>query len=109
MKAGNSKKARILFFALCSLLLAPCFPAQAQESGKVPRIGYLSRGAGPWETTKVFLQALRDLGWTEGKNIAIEYRWAAYKMDRLPVLADELVRLKVDLIVTATQLVTRAA
>ncbi len=73
------------------------------------RLGYLSRKAGPGGTDKAFRQALRDLGWIVGQNIAIEYRWAAGKRDHLPALADELVRLKVDLIVTATQPVTQAA
>ncbi len=90
-------------------LLAGPLPAEAQQAGKMYRIGYLSRGAGPGASTEAFLQGLRDLGWIEGKNIAIEYRWAEYKMNRLPALAEELVRLKVDLIVTATGRVTRAA
>ncbi len=58
---------------------------------------------------EAFRQALRDLGWIEGKNIAIEYRWAAGKRDLIPALAEELVRLKVDIIVTATRRVAQAA
>ncbi len=92
---------------LLGLLAAPLL-AEAQQVGKMPRIGYLNRGTGPG-ASKDFLKGLRDLGWIEGQNIAIEYRWAAFNMDLLPALAEELVRLKVDLIVTATQRVTRAA
>ncbi len=73
------------------------------------RIGYLHFRAGPIATDEAFRQALRDLGWVEGKNIAIEYRWAAGKKDRYPVLAEELVQLKVDLIVTATRRVAQEA
>jgi len=84
-------------------LLAGPFPAEAQQGGKVYRIGYLKHTSGPSAPDEAFLKTLRDLGWIEGKNISIEYRWAARKMDRLPALAKELVRLKVDLIVTASR------
>ena len=90
-------------------LLAGPSPAEAQQKGKIPRLGYLSRKAEPGGTDKAFRQGLRDLGWIEGRNISIESRWAAYKTDHLPAMAEELVRLKVDLIVTATSGVTRAA
>jgi len=90
-------------------LLAGPLPAEAQQTGKIYRIGYLSSKAGPWPTDKAFLQALRDLGWVEGKNIAIEYRWTARQQDRLPALAAELVRLKVDLIVANTASRVRSA
>jgi putative ABC transport system substrate-binding protein len=73
------------------------------------RIGYLSFRASPNVADEAFRQALRDLGWNEGKNIAIEYRWGTGKVDRYPALAEELVSLKVDLIVTATPAPTRAA
>ena len=85
--------------------------AEAQQSGKVPRIGFLS-GSPPSSlkaSTEAFRQGLRDLGYVEGKNIVIEWRSAEGKRDRLPALAADLVRLKVDLIVTAGPLVTRAA
>ncbi len=98
-----------LIVALALGLLAAPLTIVAQQAEKMPRIGYLRRNAGPEATTEAFLQGLRDLGWIEGKNIAIEYRWADYKMDRLPALAEELVRLKVDLIVTATRRVSLAA
>ena len=76
--------------------------AQAQQSTKVPRIGYLtntSLSASP-ARREAFRQGLRELGYVEGKNIVIEWRSAEGKLDRLPALAAELVRLKVDIIVT---------
>ncbi len=90
-------------------LLAGPLPAKAQQVGKMPRIGYLGPRAGPYKADKAFRQALRDLGWIEGQNIAIEYRWAARKWDRLPALAEELVRLKVDIIVVTYSRVAQAA
>jgi putative ABC transport system substrate-binding protein len=85
-----------------SLFLAP-LPARAQP-GKVWRIGYLDQGSAdrgkPY--LEAFRQGLRDLGWIEGKNITIEVRFAEGKTDRLRALADELVRLKVDLIATSS-------
>ena len=75
--------------------------AEAQQAKKIPRIGYLGLGSGPTETEAGLKQRLRDLGWVEGQNVAIEYRWAANQMDRLPILAEELVRSKVDVIVVS--------
>jgi putative tryptophan/tyrosine transport system substrate-binding protein len=90
-------------FVLAALLLALSFPVQAQQAGKIPRIGFLdsstaSSMAGMLES---FRQELSKAGWIEGKNIAIEYRFAEQKNERLPELAADLVRLKVDLIVTS--------
>ena len=85
--------------------------AEAQQPKKVPRIGYLtatSPSAIP-ARTEAFRQGLRELGYVEGKNIVIEWRYAEGKLDRLPALAAELVRLKVDVIVTAGPTATRAA
>jgi len=91
---------KIMLFALCSVLLASRFPAQAQQPKKVPRIGYLA--ADPQAPTReAFRQGLRDLGYVEGQNILIEWRYAEDKIDRFPELAAELVRLKVDVIVAA--------
>ena len=100
-----------MFLALCSMLLAPCFPAQAQQPTKVPRIGWLGAGSPSDQLarTDAFRQGLRALGYVEGKNIVIEYRQAEGKFDRLPALAAELVRLKVDVIVTGGGPGTRAA
>ena len=77
--------------------------AQAQQPKKVPRIGYLSSSDPASESTRseAIRLALRELGYIEGQNIAIEYRYAEGKLDRFPELAAELVRLKVDIIVVA--------
>jgi len=76
--------------------------AQAQQPTKVPRIGFLSSSSPSTNAarTEAFRQGLRELGYVEGKNIVIEYRSAEGKLDRLPALAAELVRLKVDIILT---------
>ena len=100
--------------ALCALLLAFSFPARAQQPKKVPRIGYLSAFDAATESARSRPQAirlgLRELGYIEGQNVATEYRYAEGKLDRLPELAAELVRLKVDIIlVTGGDQVIRAA
>jgi len=83
-----------------AFLLGP-LPAQAQQpSAKTARIGYLSFSAEPSHLDEAFRQGLRELGYVEGQNIAIEYRWADLKPDRASTLAVELARLKVDVIVT---------
>ncbi|HEX2930297.1 MAG TPA: ABC transporter substrate-binding protein [Candidatus Binatia bacterium] len=79
--------------------------AQAQQpAGKIARIGYLAIERTPSATPReeAFLQGLRDQGWTEGQNLVIERRYWENRSDRLPVVADELVRLKVDVIVTTS-------
>jgi putative ABC transport system substrate-binding protein len=94
--------------ALCALLLALSFPTEAQQQTKIPRIGYLgSVSSSPRVAT--FRQGLRELGYVEGKNIIIEWRHHEGKVDRLPTLAAELVRLKVDIIITAGAPAARAA
>ena len=100
---SNSKKVQIFGFALSAMLLTLCFPAQAQQPKKVHRIGYLSSFEPASESTRseAIRLALRERGYIEGQNIAIEYRYAEGKRDRLPELAAELVRLKVDIIVVA--------
>jgi putative tryptophan/tyrosine transport system substrate-binding protein len=91
---------RIIGLALGSILLAVGLPAQAQQPPKVARIGYLSPGDPVSRTyrTEAFRQGLKELGYIEGKNIIIEYRFADARMDRLPELAQDLVRLNVDII-----------
>jgi putative ABC transport system substrate-binding protein len=86
---------------LTAFILASVHLAHAQQPKKVPRIGYLTTRSGPEAGEKAFLQGLQSLGYIEGQTIAIEWRFAQGKFDRLPELASELVRLKVDLIVTA--------
>jgi putative tryptophan/tyrosine transport system substrate-binding protein len=102
---------RILTLALCAMLFAHCFSASAQQPTKVPRIAYLTGAyfSAITPRTEAFRQGLRDLGYVEGKNIVIEWRSAEGKLDRLPSLAAELVRLKVDIIVTAGAAVTHRA
>jgi putative ABC transport system substrate-binding protein len=88
---------QIVFLALCSLLLAPCSSVEAQQTGKIFRIGYLdsSTASGSAVLVEAFRQELSKLGWIEGKNLTIEYRFAEQKNERLPELAADLVRLKV--------------
>ena len=90
--------------SLCAVLFALCSPAEAQQTGKIARIGLLdnSTASGIAVLSEALRQELSKLGWIEGKNIAIEYRFAEGKNDRLPELAADLVRLKVDLIVVAS-------
>ncbi len=92
-------------------LFAAPFAAGAQQPAKVPRIGYLSPVTPTTDPPLVdaFRQGLRELGYLEGQNLAIEYRWAAGRPERLPDLATELVRLRVDVIVTGPQLAPHAA
>ncbi len=91
-------------------LLAGPLPTEAQKAGKVPRIAILSIGRpGPSETIDALRQGLRDLGYIEGQNIIIEYRFAERKYDRFPRLAAELVSLNPDVIITSTTPGVRAA
>jgi putative ABC transport system substrate-binding protein len=94
---------KIILLALCSLLSAPCSAVDAQQPKKVPRIGYLSAQDPARASTgsQAIRLALRELGYIEGQNIAIEYRYAEGKSNRDPELAAELVRLKVDVIIAA--------
>jgi len=84
------------------LLFALCYSASAQQAGKVPRIGVLNAGASSSIPARLgaFRQGLRDLGYIEGQNIVIELPYAEGKLDRLSDVAAELVRLKVEVIVT---------
>ena len=87
--------------AACAMLLALCGSTEAQQAGKVPRVGYLSNLDPASESVRfeAIRVALRERGYIEGQNIATEYRYAKGKRDRLPELAAELVRLKVNIIV----------
>ena len=96
-------KRKITVIILCATLLALCGPVEAQQSKKNARLGYLSDSSSAREAARAeaIRQALQDLGYTEGKNIVTEYRYAEGKVDRAPELAAELVRLNVDVIVVA--------
>ena len=97
------KKAAVPSILVAVVLLALGVIAEAQQPKKVPRIGYLSTSDPATESTRseAIRLALRERGYIEGQNIAIEYRYAEGKRDRFPELAAELVRLKVDIIVVA--------
>jgi putative tryptophan/tyrosine transport system substrate-binding protein len=97
-------RAKILVYALSALILATIHLAEAQQPKKVFRIGFLetSTASGIAVYVAAFQQELRKLGWIDGQNITIEYRFGEQKLERLPELAAELVRLKVDVIVGAT-------
>ncbi|HET8562869.1 MAG TPA: ABC transporter substrate-binding protein [Candidatus Binatia bacterium] len=99
------------FLAILVLLVGCVGMAEAQQPGKVPRIGFLAAltPSAISDRLEAFRQGLRDLGYVEGKNIVIEWRYAEGRADRLSELAAELVRLKVDIIVTTSSTVTRAA
>ncbi|MBI4528220.1 MAG: ABC transporter substrate-binding protein [Deltaproteobacteria bacterium] len=100
----------IIGFALGAMLFALCVSAHAQQPGKTPRIGYLQIGSGLGPGSEAFLQGLRDLGYVEGSNVIIEYRGDPQRReDRLPELAADLVRLKVDVIVALDPPAARAA
>jgi ABC-type uncharacterized transport system substrate-binding protein len=99
----DAMKKNVFCLALCAMLFALCVTAEAQQPKKVIRIGYLSSGNSASESARAegIRLALRELGYIEGQNIAIEYRYAEGNQDRFPELAAQLVRLKVDVIVAA--------
>jgi putative tryptophan/tyrosine transport system substrate-binding protein len=96
-------KKKIAVLALCSLLLAACSAVEAQQPKKVHRIGYLASGnlSGESARSEAIRRDLREFGYIEGENIALEYRYSEGKVDRAPELAAELVRLKVDIIIVS--------
>ena len=100
---ARTKSKRVFCLTLGALFLAFCVPAEAQQPKKVFRIGYLSITDAATDSPRAegLRRALRELGYIESQSIAIEYRYAEGKNDRLPRLAAELVRLKVDIIVVA--------
>src|SRR6266478_140207 len=90
---------RAIVVLFVGLTLALVDLAEAQQQAKVPKIGFLGARPAPASGQELWRE-LRELGYVEGKNLAIEFRYADNKLDRLPALADELVRLKVDMLVT---------
>jgi ABC-type uncharacterized transport system substrate-binding protein len=114
-KAGaKTMENRIVGLALGAMLLALCFPAEAQQRGKVPRIGFLQRRAAPTTANPdplgdAFRQGLRELGYIDGQNIKIEHRYAEGRSDRLDAFIAEFLQLKVDVIVVPGGPAIRAA
>src|SRR5215813_7187274 len=94
---------------VAAMLLAVSSMVEAQQPKKIPRIAWLGAARTSSPRIEAFRQGLHELGYAEGKNIVIEYRYAEGKLDRLPALAAELVRLKVDVIVTGSPQATRSA
>jgi putative tryptophan/tyrosine transport system substrate-binding protein len=93
---------RVIQFGLAAMLLSLSFPANAQQPKKVPRIGYLSLSSGFGASDEAFREGLRQLGYIEGHNIVVEWRFVDGKTEQYDVFAAEFVRLKVDAIVTAS-------
>jgi len=106
---GGKMNRRTAIRRLATFFLTSASLAEAQQTGKVPRIAFLlGSSPGPDPRVDAFRQGLRDLGYIEGKNIVIEWRFAEGKQDRLPEIAAELVHLNVEIIVTDGTAVTRA-
>src|SRR5262245_15606297 len=91
---------KISWLALSVLLFTLNVPAQAQQQARIPKIGWLSARRASNSGQETIVRMLRDLGYVEGKNVTFEYRFADDKLDRLPALANEAVRLKVDVLLT---------
>ena len=104
-------KKKITVLTLCAMLFAHCSSAEAQQPTRIPRIGFVSNTTSSAVAARMeaFRQGLRELGYVEGKKIVIEYRHSEGKSDRLAGLVAELVRLKIDVLVTSGPSVTRAA
>jgi putative ABC transport system substrate-binding protein len=104
-------KAAVPSILVAVVLLALGVIAEAQQTEKVPRIGYLAGSSPSFEAHRVegFRQGLRDLGYIEGKNILVEYRYAEGRLDRIPGLVAEFVQLKVDVLVSGNFEAIRAA
>src|SRR5262249_47519150 len=96
----SMKRAAVPSILVAVVLLAVAVIAEAQQQAKVSKIGWLSARPASNSGQEVIVRMLRDLGYVEGQNIAFEYRYANNKLDRFPALADELVRLKVDVLLT---------
>ena len=106
---GNSKRVKVFGSALCALLFALCAAVEAQQPKKIYRIGYLSNAAEMRkEQEEIFRQTLRELKYAEGQNIGIEWRFSKGKLELLPQLAAELVRLNLDCIIASGVATIRA-
>ena len=103
LQQEKAMRGKITIWFLATVMLATVPAVQAQQAKKIPRIGYVDAGspATTGHRAKAFVQGLRDLGYVEGENIVIEYRWAEGKLESLPVFVKDMVRLKVDVIVSS--------
>ena len=108
-RAEKDVTRKIFCFALCSMLFALSFAAEAQQTPRIPHVGILFIGGHDQPHLEAFKQGLREHGYSEGKNIVLEYRYAEGQYDRLPDLAKEFVREKVDVIVTTSSISAQAA
>ena len=108
---AKTMQKRIAAIALCVMLFALGFSVEAQQEAKLPRVGYLAPLSQASESARIepFRQGLRDLGYIEGKNILVEYRYAEGNNDRLSGFVAELVQLKVDVLVAEGLSAARAA
>src|SRR5713226_7626212 len=110
--ANPKSKILSLVFALTVAILVSTHRADAQQSAKIPRIGYVSESGdanNPGPTVDAFRRGLRDFGYIEGKNILVEHRYAGGKLERVPGFVTELVQLKVDILVVVSTTAIRAA
>jgi putative ABC transport system substrate-binding protein len=102
-RTGEKRLSRSVFVFICLLttvLLFTGLPVEAQQAAKVPKVGWLGSRSASAPARELFRRELHALGYVEGKNMAIEYRYAEGRLERLPTLADELIRLKVDVLLT---------
>jgi putative tryptophan/tyrosine transport system substrate-binding protein len=104
---ARTKWQQVCCLSVCGLLVALCLPVGAQEAKKIPRIGFLAGTEGP--SIPAFQRGLKDIGYTEGKNILVEYRYYQGKDDLVPSFIAEFIRLKVDVIIVLTLSSIRAA
>ena len=101
-KANRLRSRTVTVAVFCALLFTLRLPAEAQQLAKIPKIGIFSAGVGSGFGTERLKRDLAALGYVEGKSVTFEFRTADYKLDLFPVLADQLVRLKVDVIYATT-------
>jgi putative ABC transport system substrate-binding protein len=106
---GRSESTKVFRLAICVFLFGLCSPAEPQQTKKLARIGVLSPGTAPRPVIAAFRQALGNLGYVEGQNVTFEYRYADWKLERLPQLAAELVQLQPQVIFTHSVTGARAA
>lgn len=107
---GHSENLKLIVCAICTLLVLFCSSAQGQQQ-RIPRIGYVDAGsrATTGHRADAFARGLRELGYVDGQNFLIDYRWAEGKLERLPVFVKELVQPRVNVIVSSATPAIRMA